>query len=412
MDPNELSQKLIVLEKLYPDFTCDASVHLALADLHAMIGMKKLKAYLCGVMQRIVMAKIKPKVGKHTNLLHMALIGPPGTGKTTVGEIVARIISGLHILKRPSKKSTVTSSGECCNPVLALKRLRRDTEIKHAEFLYELERTGRALHVKRMKTNMNNHVRELRFASAPKEIINHVLASRRAVIASLPPLPPLGDKKIKSSKQLKPIFHIGTVTDLKAEFLGQSGPKTRAFYTKCFGGVAMIDECYDLFNPAYSSGDAFGSEILGVTVDFMTRYAESLMIIFAGYAKRTREMIKQQEGLASRISFICEFDEYDAAELVQIFEVQLKRAGWEHDVTSAEICARVETQRTLKVLTNGRHMQQLVTKCIEQHARKTFAALFEPENEFPDKIDLSMLDAAFSEFDRGEPDDTPMHLYT
>jgi SpoVK/Ycf46/Vps4 family AAA+-type ATPase len=65
-----------------------------LIELNNMIGMKKLKAQIIDQILFFIHDT------KETMMLHTVLEGPPGTGKTTVSEILAKIYSKLGIFKK------------------------------------------------------------------------------------------------------------------------------------------------------------------------------------------------------------------------------------------------------------------------------------------------------------------------
>lgn len=73
----------------------------ATAELDAQVGMYDLKEQVRTFRSRIRMAEKRRKLGLKTPAAanHMIFAGPPGTGKTTVANVIAKILCGLGIVK-------------------------------------------------------------------------------------------------------------------------------------------------------------------------------------------------------------------------------------------------------------------------------------------------------------------------
>ncbi len=83
-----------------------------LTELHAMVGMDQLKTdiedhcnYIRGLQERAARGKRASRASTH-----LIFAGPPGTGKTTISAIVAKIYAGLGIIK--TDKFTETSKAD------------------------------------------------------------------------------------------------------------------------------------------------------------------------------------------------------------------------------------------------------------------------------------------------------------
>lgn len=127
-------------------------------------------------------------------------------------------------------------------------------------------------------------------------------------------------------------------SELVAEYVGQTAPKTAALARQALGGVLFIDEAYAL------GGDDFGEEAISTLVKEMEDHRDELVVIVAGYTAPMAVFIDSNPGLESRFPLTIEFDDYTDDELVLIFE----RIAAGADFTPTDRCrSRVRTILTL-----------------------------------------------------------------
>ena len=107
-------------------------------------------------------------------------------------------------------------------------------------------------------------------------------------------------------------FTEGTATDLVGEFVGSSGPKTRALFERARGGVLFIDEAYGICHK-----DEFGKEVVDEMLKLLDDSPDPLVIL-AGYKDKFKDLEKINAGLLRRFSQAFDLEDYDDAKLVNI----------------------------------------------------------------------------------------------
>ena len=111
--------------------------------------------------------------------------------------------------------------------------------------------------------------------------------------------------------------------DLVAEYIGQTAPKTQRVIEGVLGGVLFIDEAYSL-SPKDSLND-LGKEAIATLIKAMEDNRDDLVVIFAGYTKEMKDFVNSNSGIASRIGYTFEFENYKDEELYKIFEIKCKK---------------------------------------------------------------------------------------
>ena len=111
--------------------------------------------------------------------------------------------------------------------------------------------------------------------------------------------------------------------DLVAEWIGQTAPKTQRVIEGALGGVLFIDEAYSL-SPKDSLND-LGKEAIATLIKAMEDNRDDLVVIFAGYTKEMKDFVNSNSGIASRIGYTFEFENYKDEELYKIFEIKCKK---------------------------------------------------------------------------------------
>ena len=132
-------------------------------------------------------------------------------------------------------------------------------------------------------------------------------------------------------------------SDLVAEYVGQTAPKTESVINRALDGLLFVDEAYSLV-PDDSFRD-FGQEAVASLMLAMENYRGRLVVIVAGYPEEMHHFICSNPGLQSRFNRFIEFDDYNPGELRDIF-LKFAEEG-EYVLTKGAIRRMEECMRNL-----------------------------------------------------------------
>jgi SpoVK/Ycf46/Vps4 family AAA+-type ATPase len=172
------------------------------------------------------------------------------------------------------------------------------------------------------------------------------------------------------------VIEVSPRTDLVAEVIGQTGPKTLAAVRRAADGILFIDEAYSLTRDQ-SSGRDFGTEVLDVLVPEMQNRRGRLVVIAAGYPALMEQFLTANPGLPSRFGERVVFPGYTDEELVEILCRLARKDGFALPPPVREAAGRwfaATRRRTGDAFGNAREAGRLFDAMETRLARRGMAA--------------------------------------
>lgn len=167
---------------------------------------------------------------------------------------------------------------------------------------------------------------------------------------------------------------------LVAGFVGRTAIKVQEVVKNSLGGILFIDEAYTLAN---NSDNDYGQEAIDTLLKAMEDNRDDFIVIVAGYTNEMAEFIDSNPGLRSRFNKYIYFEDYDLNELVQIFEVMCKNAGYKYmsDVISfVNDYFKKKLEQKSKNFANAREVRNFFELAIVNQANRLFY-INNPTNE-------------------------------
>lgn len=247
----------------------DENIESVLEELHQLIGLEKVKEEVNTLINFIKIQKAREQNGLKTSPIsyHIIFTGNPGTGKTTVARIIAKLYKHLGIL----------SDGH----------------------FIETDRSG-----------------------------------------------------------------------LIAQFAGQTAPKVNKVVDSALNGVLFIDEAYALVS---EHQDDFGKEAVATLIKRIEDDRDKLVVIMAGYGEEMKTFIDTNPGFQSRFNRYIHFQDYNAEELLKIFESLCKKLDYNLTTDAQNKLKEVfETafQNKDENFGNARFVRNIFEKTLENQANR------------------------------------------
>jgi SpoVK/Ycf46/Vps4 family AAA+-type ATPase len=151
-------------------------------------------------------------------------------------------------------------------------------------------------------------------------------------------------------------------SDLVAEYIGQTAPKTKEIIKKAKGGILFIDEAYALARKNDDSKD-FGKESIEILLKEMSDGDGDLAIIVAGYPDEMNSFMESNPGLKSRFSMYYDFPDYTPQELMKITDYTSQKRAVVLNAEARDFMYKklVDAYRDRdKTFGNARHVNKLI----------------------------------------------------
>lgn len=114
---------------------------------------------------------------------------------------------------------------------------------------------------------------------------------------------------------------------LVGQYVGETAQKAGKVIDDAMGGVLFIDEAYTLVKKG-GGGQDFGQEAIDILLKKMEDKKGEFVVIAAGYPDEMETFLNSNPGMKSRFTHMFNFEDYTPDELMQIFDMLLKKEDY------------------------------------------------------------------------------------
>lgn len=313
----------------------------SLEELDNLIEMVSAKDTICEQIKFLIVEKDS----NDKSMLNAVITGLPGVGKTKLASILAKIWTSMGLIKKKentdlSKTIPILVSNhlyethitDLKNKVVDLQSGMLEIKTKLSQSDSDVDKLDNQLERLRRKNKFINYKHEAHTFNTIVKIRNNNSDLTDVIDKHIPNIPQIDLTAARDSSDINTDFEylkIVTREDFVAGYVGQTATKTKNLLEKSRGKVLFIDEAYALYNGGEGTNDPFGMEALTTLNEFLSRYPDEIIVIFAGYKYLMDNTIfKQQPGLKRRCMWTFNIESYSPAGLSNIFEYQIKNDNW------------------------------------------------------------------------------------
>ncbi len=154
---------------------------------------------------------------------------------------------------------------------------------------------------------------------------------------------------------------------LVAGYVGQTAIKTQEVIGKALGGVLFIDEAYALTSRGPQD---YGQEAVETLLKAMEDNRDNLIVIVAGYTNLMKDFINSNPGLESRFNRFIYFPDYSVDEMMGIFSLRMKKAGYELSADAEDALRKTLEEKSVDVtgFGNARGVRNLFETAVARQA--------------------------------------------
>jgi len=324
---------------------------------------------------------------------HTLITGAPGSGKTTLAQILAKIWASLGVLepttKLPEKKhkkpfdygetSPSRVSSNYFKSIISVSKKIHDEGIHSAEdvkffvdtILTLATRALESMPISSAEESSENDFDDGTLPLPPLRISGKQQVRMIPVRIITPPEEP--KINISSVVDDSPNFVIAGREDFVSLYQGQTTEKTRKFLSDNEGKVIIIEEAYTLCT---GDNDSYGMELLTLINRHMTEKPHANVFIFCGYHHLiTKNLFSFQPGLRRRFRWGFKMQKYSAVSLYEIFIKQIERSGWKVDSSELKDIKAIFEKNIDYFPASGGDTQNLVNSILVETTRDMFEAL-------------------------------------
>lgn len=397
----------------------------ALEELNNMVEMMESKSAVVAQL-KFLMINRDPG-GKH--MLNAVISGPPGTGKTKLATILAKIWTIMNLVKKRELDVPKPIPVAITNFVYERTINKLESEMKEVQnkmdSINQISQ-GQKDSLNKLKKQMNRLRDNLRFISPRQEtfiqgVIDEIEKDLNTIgkMSVTPPdanrttilpadIPQIRKQTVVNIHKDDSPITIVSREHFVAQYLGQTAIKTLKLLEENRGKVLFIDEAYSLFN---GNVDQYGMEALTTLNKFMSEHPDEIIVIFAGYKQLLEKTIfKAQPGLTRRIFWTFNIEKYTPKGLAEIFKCQLKDFGWTLDpninIESFFSCYKDNFSNF------GGDTERLTYHCMLSYSDIKFEEVMSDKTMNPDKIiTQKMLDTAYKHYIMNDTDKNKEPVY-
>jgi SpoVK/Ycf46/Vps4 family AAA+-type ATPase len=191
-----------------------------------------------------------------------------------------------------------------------------------------------------------------------------------------------GTGKTTVARLLSRIYHsIGILSEgtllevdrsgLVAGYVGQTALKTKEAVEKAKGGILFVDEAYSL--APEGTGNDFGQEAISIILKSMEDMRNELVVIVAGYPEPMHRFISSNPGLESRFGKYFHFEDYNSAELMQIYKAMCEKNQYQNDeecLKFAEELFKDMYENRDENFGNARDVRNIFERAVANHSNR------------------------------------------